>query len=442
MQLNDKATAKNIKATLGVATAALLGLTPAIAQSSENTQVTELASPPSSWNFNTAALLYSEDSRVTALEAVVNASREFDDEHFLSLKFTIDTLTGASANGAVPQAQVQTFTRPSGNGQYKIRAGDTPLDDTFKDTRVQLNASWTQPLQSNLTLSTSGHLSKEFDYLSLGVNSNVALDFNKKNTTASFGVSLFRDTFSPHGDIPIPFSAMLIGDSDMPTWEQEFAQTRSRTKDDKTITDFLFGLTQVINRRMVALLNYSYSNVDGYQTDPFKVLSLINPQGQTQQLLYENRPDERKKHSVFAQTKYHLSNSILDLSYRYMRDNWQIKSHTIDTRLRFNLNDGHFIEPHVRFYDQSAAEFYQPYLNNSEQLPKFASADYRVGKMKTYTLGAKYGMPLESQRKLALRLEYYNQQPENTGFVEPGDLANLDLYEPVHAVIFQMSYSF
>jgi hypothetical protein len=57
----------------------------------------------------------------------------------LNLKLTIDSLTGASATGAAAQPNVQKFTRPSGEGSYQTQAGQTLLDDTFKDTRVQLN---------------------------------------------------------------------------------------------------------------------------------------------------------------------------------------------------------------------------------------------------------------------------------------------------------------
>ncbi len=65
----------------------------------------------------------------------------------------IDTLTDASANGAIAQPTIQTFKRPSGQGQYQVSAGDMPLDDTFHDTRVKLNGQWTQPLAPNYTVS-------------------------------------------------------------------------------------------------------------------------------------------------------------------------------------------------------------------------------------------------------------------------------------------------
>ncbi|NQY65485.1 MAG: DUF3570 domain-containing protein [Alteromonadaceae bacterium] len=124
----------SIKAALTIATTALLGAANTAAAQDED-----------SWDFDTAFLYYSEADRVTAAETIFNANKTFENDEVLNLKLTIDALTGASANGAVAQPNVQTFTRPSGKGQFDVKAGDTPLDDTFKDTRVQFNGQWTQP---------------------------------------------------------------------------------------------------------------------------------------------------------------------------------------------------------------------------------------------------------------------------------------------------------
>ncbi|HBY85847.1 MAG TPA: hypothetical protein DEO86_08235, partial [Colwellia sp.] len=304
---------------------------------------------------------YSEADRVTATEAIIAGTKVFDNDEILSLKLTIDALTGASANGAVAQPNAQTFTRPSGNGQYVTPPGETPIDDTFHDTRVQLNAQWTQPLADNITGSVGGHFSKEYDYLSLGVNGNLAYDFNKKNSTISMGLSYFQDTFTPEGGIPKPHSSMLVGDSSSSEWDAEFAKTRSGESDDKTTTDILVGFTQVISRRMITAFNYSYSMVDGYLTDPFKVVSVLNTEGLAQDYIYESRPDSRVKQSTFMQAKYHFDDSLLDtvadVSYRYMWDDWGIDSHTIDTRFTVPVGATSYIEPHIRFYQQGAADF-------------------------------------------------------------------------------------
>jgi len=432
----NKGSKPNLKMALTLATTALLG---SVAQAGAAPVASDTPNEDT-WSFDSAFLYYSEADRVSAAEAIFNAKKTYSDDSILNLKLTVDALTGSSANGAVAQPSVQTFTRPSGKGDYDVKAGDTPLDDTFKDTRVQLNAQWTQALAQNYTGSIGAHISKEYDYLSLGVNGNIAYDFNKKNSTFSFGLSHFQDTFEPEGGLPKPFASMPLAYHDGDDTLHD--ASRIGSDDDKTTTDVMIGFTQVINRRMVTQFNYSHSIVDGYLTDPFKVLSLVDTNGIAQDYLYENRPDERTKQSVFAQTKYHFDEIILDVSYRYMWDDWEIDSHTVDTRFYIPLANGSYLEPHLRFYQQTAAEFYQPFLLQGEALPQFASADYRIGEMTAYTVGLKYGMKLADGNDLSFRLEYYRQDPESAGHKAPGVLADMELYESIDAIIAQVSYSF
>ena len=432
---------KNIKALLSTATCALLGTVAAgstVAQATENTP-----NSADQWQFDTALMYYGESDRVTAVEAIIAGKKQFANDEILSLKLTVDTLTGASANGAVAQNTPQTFTRPSGNGQFQIKAGKTPLDDTFRDTRLQFTGQWSQPITNDYTWSIGGNLSKEYDYFSAAINSNIARDFNKNNTTVSAGVSFAFDQIDPEGGIPQPFHAMVTSDVNSDTFEAAFNKTRKeKSDDDKSTVDLLLGLTQVINRNMLVQLNYSYSASSGYMTDPFKILSVVNQQGVSEQYLYEHRPDTRKKHAFYGQVNYHFDTSILNTSYRFMTDDWDIDSHTVDAKYIIPLSNGHTVEPHLRFYSQTAAEFYRPFLLEGQTLPQFASADYRIGEMDAMTLGVKYGVPMAGGNHLSFRLEYYRQTPKDSGMAAVGQLKDLELYPEVDAIMAQISYSF
>lgn len=435
----------NISAMLATATCALLH-----PQASAN-DVLE------GWKIDTSLMYYGETDRVSAAEAVIAGQKEFADDHIFSGKVVIDSLTGASATGAVAQPQTQTISRPSGQGSYNVAAGQTPLDDTFRDTRVQVDGQWTQPWSDNSRVTGGLHFSSEHDYFSLGFNGSYAHDFYNKNTTISAGLAYSYDVIKPEGGVPVPFSVKSSASSPSVDNEYEFenedgeyndiegsnnSEERLGSSDNKSTFDVLFGLTQVINRRMIMQFNLGVSQISGYSTDPYKVLSVVNQNGLTQNLVYENRPDSRSKTFAFWQTKYALDFGVADFSYRFATDDWKVDSHTLDSRLRINLSDKHYLQPHFRYYSQNAAEFFQPFLMEGQTLPEFATADYRLGEMTAYTLGLKYGMELDNGDELSFRLEYYNQTPKNAGFSEPGALQDVDLYPSIKAIIAQVNYRF
>jgi hypothetical protein len=410
---------------------AVLGLLGANAHAAENP-----------WQVETSGLFYSEsDGRVSAVEPVVSARKEYADEHVLNLKLVVDALTGATPSGALPSNTVQTFTRPSGNGSYTVQPGELPLDDTFHDTRVALSANWEQPLTDRLRSQIGVNFSREYDFTSLGISGNLARDFNDRNTTLSAGINLESDWIEPEGAIPTPFGAMQpVG----------AVQARGDDKDDKTIVDFLFGVTQTINARSIMQLSYSISQADGYLTDPFKILSVVDDS--TGDVIgndvyrFENRPDKRNKQSLYWQTNYRLDRDRIRFSYRYFWDDWDIQSHTFDLSYRWNFAENQFLEPEVRYYQQSEAEFYEPLLLESDvqngTLPEFASADQRLAEFNAVTVSVKYQRQLANNQHWNARVAMYQQSGEGSPDGVFGSNAQFDLFPSLTAVIAQVGYGF
>ena len=429
---------KSVAATLATATCALLGtgsVTPVHAQEEPG------------WEFNTALLYYGEsDDRVQDVSLSLLALRNYVDDKSLSLSLTVDSLTGATPLGAIGFDEPQTFTTPSGNAVFTTPANEIPLDDTFLDTRVAIAASWQQPIGRLNTISTGITASKEYDYLHVGANVKLSRDFNKRNTTLSAALAVARDEWDPIGGVPDPLSPMLdVGDL-----------SNRAGKDDKDILDVVLGVTQVINRNLLVQLNYSYSDSSGYLNDPFKIISVVDPvsgdplvrvqtpgvEGPSHQNLFESRPAERTKHSVFAQAKYYMNGKVLDASYRFMTDDWEIDSHTVDLRYRWPIGQSSYIEPHFRFYSQSHADFYVGSLDGSAPLPMYASADYRLGEFDAITFGLKYGWETGSGNRMSLRFEAYSADGTIPDNLLIGDQQGDLLYPDLDAIIAQFSYSF
>jgi hypothetical protein len=91
-----------------------------------------------------------------------------------------------------------------------------------------------------------------------------------------------------------------------------------------------------------------------------------------------------------------------------------------------------YVEPTLRFYTQTAADFYRLSLPLGQPLPQFASADYRLSDFDATTVGLKFGRELSSGQQWSARLEYYKQ----TGNV------NRDQTPGLKAVIAQFTYRF
>lgn len=392
----------------------------------------------SGWKIDAALLYYQEPERVTAIEPVIQARKGFDTDEYLTLKLVVDTLTGASHNGATATDTVQTFTRPSGVGTYTAQPGETPLDDTFRDTRVAAGVQWEQPLSARMKGSLGGNFSKEYDFTSIGANGALSYDFNGKNTTVSAGFSYEGDRIDPEGGIPIPFASMAAPGA---------AQPRSGDSDDKTVVDGLLGLTQVINKNALAQLNYSISRSSGYHTDPFKLLSVVEGAagpslGDTVDYIFEKRPDSRNRQALFALTKYAFGKNAADVSYRYYWDDWGVRSHTVDFHYRWTWSEGkNYLEPHLRLYTQTPADFYRHSLLDTEATPEFATADYRLGDLDAVTLGLKYGRNLKNGHSYSVRFEYYLQSGDPSPDGGVGSQQAQDLFPSVDAFIAQVIYS-
>lgn len=124
----------------------------------------------------------------------------------------------------------------------------------------------------------------------------------------------------------------------------------------------------------------------------------------------------------------------------YIWDDWEISSHTIDFRYRYALSERHYIEPHLRYYTQEEAEFFQHSLVFGASLPEYASADPRLGSFDAITYGIKYGFRLNSNSEVSIRVESYEQNGNTVG--SPiGIQNNYDLFPDLEAIIVQISYS-
>ncbi|MES0328211.1 MAG: DUF3570 domain-containing protein, partial [Gammaproteobacteria bacterium] len=240
---------------------------------------------------------------------------------------------------------------------------------------------------------------------------------------------------------------------------QGSASNRNGTSETKTITDFMIGVTQVVDRKTIVQLNLSLGIVDGYQNDPYKIVTVVADPATGLPLVagesvffdaagrlpyvYEKRPDSRQKNTVFFKAVHHLEEDVINASYRYYSDDWGVKSHALDMKYRYELAAS-YLQPHVRYYSQSAADFYTHNLVLGTDIDAvsgnvsidYASHDYRLAESQTMTLGLKYGMPVGENSEFSVRSEIITQTI-NDGTVPVGQET-----PDLTAIMLQVNYSF
>jgi Protein of unknown function (DUF3570) len=405
-------------------------------------QETHMAPPDSrlleDWSVDSALAYYHEDGRIQAIEPVVDVAKVFADGQALNFNVTFDALSGASPNGALTSRTAQTFASPSGKAQhrYTTAPGQLPVDPDYKDDRVAVGGDWTVPFTRADQVSIGGKLSAEDDFFSATVNASIAHDFNEKNTTLSFGVDNEFDSIHPIGGAPVPGSDYELAEK----------QTGGKTKDGVGV---LLGVTQVMTQNWLSEFNISIDRFHGYLNDPYKITSIINSSGGTTGYEYENRPDQRTRRSAYWENRVGWSSRVSTaLSLRYMSDDWGVRSDTAQLHVRWTFsNRERYIEPTIRWYRQTAADFYMPFILNTEKpITGYESSDSRLGAFRALTYGLKYaqmlpGLGSRPESEISIRAEYYQQTYDERVSV-PAGLQGLDLYPGLKSVLVQIGWRF
>ena len=439
MQLNPKGPPAQPTSTRRRLMAASCALLSAGAARSQEASIAPSASGLlEDWSVDSALAYYHENGRVQAVEPVVNVSKVFADGESLDFNATFDALSGASPNGALPSRSPQTFTGPSGKAShmYTIAPGQLPADPNYHDTRFAAGGNWTLPITRVDQLSVGGKFSVEDDFVSATVDASIAHDFNDKKTTVSFGLFNEFDSLHPIGNAPVAGSDFALSEK----------QSGGKTKDG---VGALLGITQVMTRTWLTEFNLSVDRFKGYLNDPYKITSIIDSAGNTTGYEYESRPDQRTRKSAYWENRVAWTSQLSTaLSLRYMSDDWAVRSDTAQLHLRWSWsNRERYIEPTFRWYRQTAADFYTPFImDTARQTTVFESADSRLAAFHALTYGVKYAQKLpglggRAESEFSVRAEYY-QETFNVQVPVPTALQGLDLYPSLKAILVQIGYRF
>ncbi|MDX2110504.1 MAG: DUF3570 domain-containing protein [Verrucomicrobiota bacterium] len=321
-----------------------------------------------------------DDGRMDVHTMSLAAEAQVMDGTTFAATYVVDTLAGATPTGQ--PAPLGTDLVPMSN---------------IDDERTAGTLNITQKIASIHSIGLLLARSEESDYISSGVALNSIHELNKKNTTLRFGAGYTNDTIEP---VFFPFERK------------------------KKSYDYIAGVTQVINSRTLLTANFVYGRSKGYNSDPYKLIEKeveidpINLPGFTLALTFpENRPELREKYIFFTQLSRHIDalNASTEFSYRFYHDTYGINAHTAEVKYLQRLGDKLILIPSLRYYYQTAADFYYYTLTGTAVEPQselvdngeggtskvyrdawttdgrgdFFSADYRLSELSTWNLGLK-----------------------------------------------------
>jgi hypothetical protein len=282
------------------------------------------------------------------------ASTPIGDRWTIEGTLQLDTMSGASP------LFYNTLSGASGVGVHDRRkAGDVRVTRYFDDAVVGV----------------AGAYSTENDYVSRALSFDVRLPSADRNRTWAFGVGGSRDVINSENGVAVDQHRRTV--------------------------DVLVGVTQVLSATSIVQSNVTWSDGEGYFSDPYKPLDV--------------RPDRRRVLAWLTRLNQHLPSldATVRLSYRYAHDSFGTDSNTVDAAWVQSLPGGWTVVPSLRYYTQAPADFYHdPPFGQGRQPGQPYSADTRLAAFGAWSPGIAIAKVLPDGWSADVKLEFYRQRSE------------------------------
>lgn len=275
---------------------------------------------------------------------------------------------------------------------------DSSTNTYIKDTQLVHTLSAASPEVRNqgdakvgyewdeAALDVGGGVSVENDYVSSFGNLAGRWDFNQKLTSANVGLSYTNSNTNAildHDATPYIFdtSAGTASYNNTATSGQIIKQGGNTIlQGNRQDWGTTLGLTQILNANALLEASVGYIRSTGYMANPYKtvVAAFIDPTQTGEVLsgvaigLLEKRPNERNQWTENLRYVQHFDglDAALHFDYSFFHDDWGINSHTFEADWVQPVGHGWAITPNIRYYSQSAANFYTPYIVSDQAFSK------------------------------------------------------------------------
>ena len=267
----------------------------------------------------------------------------------LDLLLSHDAISGASPTGGYPTLAVTTTTSASGLSSTNA-SGQIPMVQ-YTDQRQSESLTYSRAFGAHLPSIDLSH-SVEKDYVADGFGLSDAWTMAGGRGTLHYGASVSNDTVEPvtnHLHLP--------------------KKTRS----------YAVGWTWILGENDLLDVSSTWTKDQGYLDEPY----LIVPVGTGTPP--DHRPDTRLRQAFLIKDAHYFPwDGALKTSYRYYRDDWSVRAHTLAFTYDQHVDDGWIVSPSLRLYSQTGASFYNALLAGPQP---YRSADYRLSPFDSMQVG-------------------------------------------------------
>ena len=220
----------------------------------------------------------------------------------------------------------------------------------IRDRRLEVSIGGSYYLDNGRIGGNIGY-SKEDDYRATYIGVNGERHYNNDLTTIALGLSYSDDEI-------FPTDALLFN---------------RVINEDKSSASAFLSVSQIINAVTTFQSAVSITEQSGFLSDPYKLRD-IRPDNKTQ-IAWSN---SFRHFFVGADAAWHIN-------YRYYHDDFGISSNTFDMAWHQNLGRDFKIVPTLRYYSQSAADFFTNIDNFLTSTSQYQSSDYRLSAFGAYS---------------------------------------------------------
>ena len=312
-----------------------------------------------------------------------------NDDDVLTIDAGVSAYTSASSSNIDPfdDGTADPFQASSGASSSDLWAN---LTGSYTHSSDDRNDIWSAKLS----------VSSEYDYFSAGIGGSYTKLFNEKNTEVSVNANVYLDTWNTIYPIELrPFGNNGNGINNRlftqniitgnPNYNPIFNAFQDEGRNSYALG---FGFSQILHKNVQGSLALDFVQQEGLLSTPFQRVYFSDVADSfidDFQLADANErlPDSRFKVAVGGRLNWYL-NEVFTVRtfYRYYFDDWGINSHTASIEVPIKITDKFTLYPSYRFYNQTAADYFEPY-ETALSTDEFYTSDYDLSEYSANQFG-------------------------------------------------------